>query len=104
LFQVSVFTGMMLISSRLKKGKKSCPTTRHEGAWGEREYSSYSISTSARDGGEWSASRSGRALAPGKVPPVPIAQEAGWGPEPVRTQRLEDKPLTSAGDRTPITR
>jgi hypothetical protein len=33
---------------------------------GERMYSSYSFSTSALDGGEWSASRLGRALAPGK--------------------------------------
>jgi hypothetical protein len=48
---------------------KTCPTTRHEGAWGERRYSSYSLSTSALDGGEWSASRSGHALAPGKGPP-----------------------------------
>jgi hypothetical protein len=28
-------------------------------------------------GGEWSASRPGRALLPGKGPPVPIVQEAG---------------------------
>jgi hypothetical protein len=41
--------------------------------------------------GEWSASRLGRALAPGKGPPVPIVQEAGWAPEPVWTQKLEDK-------------
>jgi hypothetical protein len=27
-----------------------CPATRHEGAWGERRYSSYSFSTSALDG------------------------------------------------------
>jgi hypothetical protein len=45
-------------------------------------------STSALDGGEWSASRPGRALAPGKRPPVPIVQEAGWAPEPVWTKRL----------------
>jgi hypothetical protein len=32
---------------------------------------SYPFSTSALDGGEWSASRLGRALAPGKGPPVP---------------------------------
>jgi hypothetical protein len=38
-----------------------------------------------RRGGEWSASRPGRALAPGKGPPVPIGQEAGWAPEPVWT-------------------
>jgi hypothetical protein len=29
---------------------KSCPTTRHAGAWGERRYSSYSFLTSALDG------------------------------------------------------
>jgi hypothetical protein len=27
-------------------------------------------------------------LPPGKGPPVPIVQEAGWAPEPVWTQRL----------------
>jgi hypothetical protein len=68
-----------------------CPTTRHEGAWGERRYSSYSFSTSALDADEWSASCTGRALAPGKGPPVPTGQEAGWAPEPVWTQRLEEK-------------
>jgi hypothetical protein len=38
--------------------------------------------------GKWSASRPGRALLPGKWPPVPILQEAGWVPVPVWTQRL----------------
>jgi hypothetical protein len=57
----------------------------------ERRYSSYSFSTSAIDGGEWSASCPGRAIAPGKGPPVPIIQEAGWAPEPVWSQRLEEK-------------
>jgi hypothetical protein len=33
----------------------------------------------------------GRALPPGKGPPVPIVQEGGWAPEPVWTQRLEEK-------------
>jgi hypothetical protein len=56
---------------------------------GERRYSSYSFTTSALDGDEWSASRPGRALAPGKGPPVPIVQEARWAPKPVWTQRLE---------------
>jgi hypothetical protein len=55
---------------------------------GERWYSSYSYSTSALDGSEWSALRPGRALAPGKGPPVPIVQEAKWAPEPVLTKRL----------------
>jgi hypothetical protein len=58
---------------------------------GERKYSSYSFSTSALDGGEWSASHLGRALAPGKGPLVPTVQEAGWAPQPDWTQRLEEK-------------
>jgi hypothetical protein len=29
-------------------------------------------------------------LPPGKGPPVPIVQEAGWAPKPVSTQRLEE--------------
>ena len=37
--------------------------------------------TTALEGGEWSAARPGRALPPGKNP-VPIVQEAGWGPGP----------------------
>jgi hypothetical protein len=72
---------------------KSCPIIRHGGAWVERRYSSYSFSTSALDGGEWSASRPGRAFAPEKGTPVPIVQEAGWAPEPVWTQRLEEKSI-----------
>jgi hypothetical protein len=40
----------------------------------------------------------------GKGPPVPIVQEAGWVPEPVWTQRLEEKSFAPAGDRTPIAR
>jgi hypothetical protein len=57
--------------------------------------------TAALEGGEWSAARSGRALPPGKEPPVPTVQEAGWAPEPVWTQRVEEKPSASVGDRTP---
>jgi hypothetical protein len=68
---------------------------------GERRYSSYSLLTSALEGGEWSASRPGRALPPRKEPPVPIVQEAGRAPEPVWTQRLEEKSSASVGDRTP---
>jgi hypothetical protein len=37
-------------------------------------------------------------LPPGKGPPVPIVQEAGWASEPVWTQRLEEKnPLPPPG-------
>jgi hypothetical protein len=43
-------------------------------------------------------------LPPGKGPPVPIVQEAGWTPEPVWTQRLEEKSSAPAADRTPIAR
>jgi hypothetical protein len=83
---------------------KSSPATRHGSAWGERSYSSYSFTTSALDGGEWSASRPGRALAPGKGPPVPIGQEAGFAPEPVWTQILKKNSFASAGDQTSIIR
>jgi hypothetical protein len=71
-------------------------------AWRERKYSSYSFTTSALDGGEWSASRFGRTLPTAKGPPVPIEQEAGWAPEPVWTHRLEEKSFDSAGNRTSI--
>jgi hypothetical protein len=45
-------------------------------AQGERKYSSYSFITSALDGGEWSASRPGRPLPPGKGPPVPLEEKS----------------------------
>jgi hypothetical protein len=69
---------------------------------GGEGYSFYSFTTSALDGGEWSASRPGRALPPGKGPPVPIGEEGGWAPEPVWTQRIEEKSFVPAGDRTPV--
>jgi hypothetical protein len=68
-----------------------CPTKSNGDVLGDRKYSSYSFSTSAPDGGEWPASRSGHALAQGKGPLVPIIQVAGWAPEPVWTQRLQEK-------------
>jgi hypothetical protein len=57
---------------------------------------------SALDGDEWSASRPGRALPPGKGPPVPIVQEDGWAPEPVWTQGVEEKSSDPVADRTPV--
>jgi hypothetical protein len=51
---------------------KVAPLHATEALLGERKYSSYSFSTSALDGGEWSALRPGRALAPGKETPVSI--------------------------------
>jgi hypothetical protein len=38
----------------------------------------------------------------GKGPPIPITQEAGWAPEPVWTQGLEEKSSAPVGDRTPV--
>jgi hypothetical protein len=86
----------------LKRIKQSQDTGMK--AEGERIYSSYSFTTLALDGGEWSASRLSRALPSWKGPPVPIGQEAGWVPKPVWTQSLEEKSSTStsAGDRTSI--
>jgi hypothetical protein len=69
-------------------------------AQGEGRNSSYTFTTSALDGGEWSASRPGRVLPPGKGLPVPIVQEAGWDPEPAWTEILKEKSLASARDRT----
>jgi hypothetical protein len=39
---------------------------------------------------------------PGERTPGTIVQEAGWAPEPVWTQRLEEKSSASVGDRTPV--
>jgi hypothetical protein len=77
------------------------PLRSIEAHLGDRRYSSYSFLTSALEGGGWSASRPGRALPPGKEPPVPTVQEDGWAPEPVWTQRLEEKSSVPSGDRTP---
>jgi hypothetical protein len=56
----------------LKKLKLSHCTPRRR--LGESRYSSYSFSTLALDGSEWSASRQCCALAPGKGPAVTIAR------------------------------
>jgi hypothetical protein len=52
------------------KVKVKLSSYRHADAKGRGTSSSFLAS--ALDGGEWSASRLGRALAPGKGPPVPI--------------------------------
>jgi hypothetical protein len=79
---------------------KAVPLRSIEAHLGDRRYSSYSFLTSALEGGEWSASRPGHALPAGKEPPVPTVQEAGWAPEPVWTQGLEEKSSASVRDRT----
>jgi hypothetical protein len=40
---------------------------------------------------------------PGERTPVPIGKEAGWAPEPVWTQRIEEKYFAPVEDRTSIT-
>jgi len=47
---------------------------------------------------EWSASRPGRSLPPGKESPVPI----GWASELGLTHRLEKNLFSSAGYRIPV--
>jgi hypothetical protein len=69
---------------------KAVPLYAMEVPGGDRRHRSYSFLTSALEG-EWSASRPGRAVAPGKGPPVPIVQEAGWAPELDWTQTIEEK-------------
>jgi hypothetical protein len=73
-----------------------------EALGGGEDYSSYSFSTSALDGVSGQRHAPAALLPPGKGPTVPIVQEAGWAPEPVWTQRLEEKSFAPAGDRTPI--
>jgi hypothetical protein len=75
------YTGVPKKMYTKKKGK-AVPLHAITAPGGERRYSSYSLLTLALDGGEWSASRPGHALPPGKGPPVPIEQEAEWAPEP----------------------
>jgi hypothetical protein len=71
---------------------------------GERRYSFYSFLTSALDGVSGQRHAPAALLPPGKGPPVPIVQEAGWAPESVWTQGLAEKSFAPAGDRTPIAR
>jgi hypothetical protein len=80
------------------------PLYATEALEGDRRYSSHSFLTSTLDGGKRSVSRPGRALSPGKGPPVPIIQKARLASEPVWTQRLEEKSFACAGDRTSIAR
>jgi hypothetical protein len=71
----------------------------------ERNYSSYSLLTSALDGVSGQRHVPAALNPPRKVLPVPIEQEALWAPEPVWTQRLEEKSyFATAGDRTFIAR
>jgi hypothetical protein len=59
---------MHLVSKGKGKGKV-VPLRSIDAHLGDRRYSSSHSLTSALEGGEWSASRPGRALPPGKEPP-----------------------------------
>jgi hypothetical protein len=83
---LSVTSYLASVMTLLRKKVKAVPLRSIEAHLSDRRYSSYSFLTSALEGGEWSASRPGRALPRGKEPPVPTVQEAGWAPEPVWTQ------------------
>jgi hypothetical protein len=76
LLRLAVEVTNFIQSHKGKKGKV-VPLRSIEAHLGDRRYSSYSFLTSALEGGEWSASRPGRPLPPGKEHPVPIVQEAG---------------------------
>jgi hypothetical protein len=75
-----------------------------EALGGEKRYSSYSFTTSALDGVSGQHHAPAALYPRGKDPPVPIVQEAGWAPEPVWTQSVEEKSFAPAGYRTPIAR
>jgi hypothetical protein len=83
----------------LKCKGKAVPLRSIEAHLGDSRYSSYSFLTSALE-----VVSLGPALNPGEDPPVPTVQEAGWAPEPVWTQRLEEKFCAFVGDQTPAVR
>jgi hypothetical protein len=78
-YNVTASSGATLLLQVIKVKNKDVPLPpcRRQ----REEYSSYSFLTPALNGGELSASRPGRALVPGKGPPVHTGQEAGWTSE-----------------------
>jgi hypothetical protein len=72
-----------------KPKAKAVPLHATEALEGRGVNNSYSFSTSALDGCEWSASPPGKALSPGKGAPVPIVQEDS-GPHSRSGHRLDD--------------
>jgi hypothetical protein len=94
-FELGTVVQFIVCNHRAIRNCKVVPLHIVDGACGERRYSCYSFLISALEGGEWSASRPGRALPPGKEPPVPTVQEAGWAPEPVCSQTLSRPDMQS---------
>jgi hypothetical protein len=83
---------------------KSSPATRHEGACGREGIAPTHSRPRHYMGVSDQRHDPAALLPPRKGPPVPIVQEAGWAPETVWTQRIEEKSFAPAGDRTPIAR
>jgi hypothetical protein len=66
----------------------------------ERRFSPYSFFSSILDGVSGQRHAPAALYFQGKGPPVPIGQEAGWAPDPVWTQRIEENPLSLPGIET----
>jgi hypothetical protein len=81
--EVNVISEHSQVYISSKKGKKrqnkgkAVPLHAMEALGGESRYSSYSFTTSALDGGEWSASRPSRAFTPGERTPS-THWSGGW--------------------------
>jgi hypothetical protein len=69
-FEIFSFKLYSYFNIKGKKGKM-VPLRSIEAHLGDRRYSSCSFVTSSLEGSEWSASRPGRTLPPGKEPQVP---------------------------------
>jgi hypothetical protein len=86
------------------KKSKAVPLHVIEALGGRGVYLLHNLDLGTRRGVSGQRHAPAALLPPGKGPPVPIVQEAGWAPEPVWTKRLEEKSFVPAGDRTPIAR
>jgi hypothetical protein len=76
---------------------KAVPLHAIEALGGGEEYISYLFTTFALDGGEWSVSRLGCTLLPGKDPQYPLDRRLG-GPKNWFGHRLEENSFASGGD------
>jgi hypothetical protein len=77
---------------------------RHEGVFWKWKYSSTHSLTSVLDGGEWSASHTGRFTPRGKIPWNPLDRRL-VGPQTLSRRGGEEKnfqPLRESNPRTPI--
>jgi hypothetical protein len=92
------------ITSSINDLKLKQSHNTHIEVQGERRYNSYWFSTSALEGGEWSASRPGHVLAPEKDPRCPLYRRLGGPQNRSGHRNYRKNPFASAGDRTSIAR